>query len=166
MLGAAVSTIASHQVAQAIKLLTGNIDRLDRSLLSIDVWLNQHRSLDISNARKTGDCPCCVQGKFEFLNGLTGAEATSLCGRNAVQISPPHKDSQQPDMNLSTVALNLKEHGSFTVTEYLLHGQFTNEHGKKGVPVELTLFPDGRAIIKGTDEPEVARSIYAKYIGN
>lgn len=166
VLGAAVSIIASHQVAQAIKLLTGNIDRLDRSLLSIDIWLNQHRTLDVSTARKTGDCSCCAQGNFEFLFGQTGGEAVSLCGRNAVQISPHLNDSKQLDMDLSSIALNLKEHGSFTVNEYLLHGQFTNEHGKNGDVVELTLFPDGRAIVKGTDEPEFARSIYAKYIGN
>ena len=166
VLGAAVSIIASHQVAQAIKLLTGNIDRLDRSLLSIDIWLNHHRTLDVSTARKTGDCPCCDQGIFEFLFGQTGGEAISLCGRNAVQISPHLNDSKRLDMDLSSIALNLKEHGSFSVNEYLLHGQFTNEQGNKGIPIELTLFPDGRAIVKGTDEPEFARSIYAKYIGN
>ena len=166
VLGAAVSIIASHQVAQAIKLLTGNIDRLDRSLLSIDVWLNQHRNLDVSTARNLCDCPCCAQGNFEFLFGQTGGEATSLCGRNAVQINPQINDSDMLNIDLSAIALNLNEHGSFTVNEYLLHGQFTNEQGKDGIPVELTLFPDGRAIVKGTDEPEFARSIYAKYIGN
>ena len=166
VLGSAVSIIASHQVAQTIKLLTGNVDRLDRSLLSIDVWLNQHRTLDISSARKSSNCPCCVQGKFEFLSGQTGGEATSLCGRNAVQISPQLNDSDQSEMDLSSIALNLKDHGSFTVNEFLLHGHFTNEQGKNGDAVELTLFPDGRAIVKGTAEPEFARSIYAKYIGN
>ncbi|MCH8823664.1 MAG: ThiF family adenylyltransferase [Planctomycetes bacterium] len=166
VLGAVVSIIASHQVAQAIKLLTGNMDRLDRSLLSIDVWLNQHRTLDVSTARNTSDCPCCVKGEFEFLFGQTGGEATSLCGRNAVQINPQKSESEQPNMDLSSIALNLNKHGTFTVNQYLLHGQFTNEQGKNGIPVELTLFPDGRAIVKGTDEPEFARSIYAKYIGN
>ena len=165
VLGAVVTMIAAHQCAQAIKLLTGNLDKVDRSLLSIDVWSNDRRTLDISGARSSDDCPCCVQGDFEYLEGRTGTAVTSLCGRNAVQISPASEESGPKQLDLSAMASKLSPHGSFTPNAYLLHGTFANEHGANGESIELTLFPDGRAIIKGTDDLGTARSIYAKYVG-
>ncbi len=163
VLGPAVSTIASHQVAQAIKLLTGNLAALDRSLYSIDVWENTTRRLDVSAARSAGNCPCCVRGRFEFLTGESSSTTTTLCGRNAVQISPPSPAGGTLD--LERLAERLSAHGTFTHNGYLLHGRFNGPGGDNG-PFELTLFPDGRAIIKGTTEPETARSIYAKYVGS
>ena len=160
-----VTMIAAHQCAQAIKLLTGNLDKVDRSLLSIDVWSNDRRTLDISGARDSDACPCCVQGNFEYLEGRTGGAVTSLCGRNAVQISPASEESGPKQLDLSAMASKLSPHGSFTPNAYLLHGTFANEHGANGESIELTLFPDGRAIIKGTSDLGAARSIYAKYVG-
>ncbi len=163
VLSPAVSMIAAHQVAQAIKLLTGNVAAMDRALYSIDVWQNTTRRLDVAAARRAGTCPCCVAGRFEFLAGDSSSATTTLCGRNAVQISPP--PSAGGNLDLALLAGRLSAHGTFTHNGYLLHGRFDGPDGDNG-PYELTLFPDGRAIIKGTTEPETARSIYAKYIGS
>jgi adenylyltransferase/sulfurtransferase len=162
VLGPAVAIIAAHQVAQAIKLLTGNLDALDRSLLSIDVWQNRTHRFDVGGARDAKTCPCCGEGRFEFLAGEATSATTALCGRNAVQISPADPEAS---LDLGGVASRLAAHGSFRHNGYLVHGRFTAETDNRGNQLELTLFPDGRAIIRGTTEPEAARSIYAKYVG-
>ncbi len=162
VLGPVVTMIAAHQAIQALKLLTGNIDALDRSLLSVDVWTNESRSFDISAARSAASaCQCCVRGEFEFIEGESASATTSLCGRNAVQVTP----SAPGRLDLKDVAARLTPHGDFTSNAFLLRGQFRAERNGQGEALELTLFPNGRAIIKGTSQPDVARSIYAKYIG-
>jgi adenylyltransferase/sulfurtransferase len=161
VLGPAVAMIAAHQVAQIIKLLTGNLGALDRSLLSIDVWRNQARRFDVAGARQP-TCPCCGAGRFEFLAGDAASATTALCGRHAVQITPAEAGST---LDLDRIAAQLVAHGDFTHNGYLVHGQFTAETGDEGGPLGLTLFPDGRAIIRGTAEAETARSIYARYVG-
>jgi adenylyltransferase/sulfurtransferase len=164
VLGAAVATIAAHQAAQAIKLLTDNRDAIDRSLLSIDVWQNRTQRFDVKGARAAG-CPCCGEGRYAFLAGETGSATTALCGRNAVQITPPRVAGVDGGLDLEQIAARLSAHGEFSHNGYLVHGRFSAETDSRGEPVELTLFPDGRAIIKGSTKPEAARSIYAKYVG-
>ena len=110
-------------------------------------------------------CPCCAEGRFDFLCGRAGSATTSLCGRNAVQITPADQAEDAGRVDLDKVATRLANHGTFTHNGYLLHGRFITETNTKGDPIELTLFPDGRAIIKGAAEPDAAKSIYAKYIG-
>jgi adenylyltransferase/sulfurtransferase len=166
VLGPAVATIAAHQVAQTIKLLTGNLDALDRSLLSIDVWRNQTQRFDVGRARDARSCPCCGEGRFEFLAGEAASATTSLCGRNAVQITPAGAEGGGSGLDLAGLATRLGAHGDFRHNGYLVHGRFHAETDGQGEPLELTLFPDGRAIIRGTAEPEAARSIYAKYVGS
>jgi adenylyltransferase/sulfurtransferase len=163
VLGPAALTVAAHQAAQAIKILTGNLEALDRSLLSIDLWENVTRRFDIGAARR--DCACCVQGTFEYLAGGGESATTSLCGRNAIQISPS-RDGRPACMDLALLAERLAAHGTFNHNGYLLHGRFARERSAGDQPIELTLFPDGRAIIKGTNEPDAARSIYARYVGS
>lgn len=163
VLGPAVAMIAAHQATQAIKLLAGNLAALDRSLLSLDVWDNSLRRFDVAGARNADGCPCCGLGRFEHLLGEARSATTTLCGRNAVQITPPQ--GRTDSLDLGEIAARLAAHGSFTHNGYLLHGCFGTEVGA-GDPVELTLFPDGRAIIKGTTEQDAARSIYARYVGS
>jgi adenylyltransferase/sulfurtransferase len=162
VLGPAVAVIAAHQSTQAIKLLTGNIDAVDRSLLSLDLWTNELRRFDVSGAR-SAECPCCGRGEFAFLHGETGSAALSMCGRNAVQVSPALNADFIMDLN--ELAARLAPHGSFTVNEYLLRGELRSERNGKGEAIELTVFPNGRAIIKGISEPDAARTIYSRYVG-
>jgi molybdopterin-synthase adenylyltransferase len=164
VLGSAVAMIAAHQVAQAIKLLTGNLAAVDRSLMSIDVWSNEFRRFDVS-AALSESCPCCGLGRFEFLEGSSSGATTSLCGRSAVQVSPATSSSGDGRLDLAQIAGRLAPHGEFTHNKFLLRGEFRAERGDNGAAIELTLFPNGRAIIKGTTEPDKARTIYAKYVG-
>ena len=173
VLASAVAMVAHHQVTQAIKLITGNFDAVDRSLISIDVWQNEFRRLDVSSARGESGCVCCGERRFEFLHGEAGSSATSLCGRGAVQINPRIAAGASANLDrgadsgidLALLASRLAEHGDFTANEHLLRGRFARESGESGEPVELTVFPDGRAIVGGTGRPEFARAIYDRYIG-
>jgi len=169
VLGSVVGMVAHHQVAQAIKLLTGNIDAVDRSLVTIDAWSNEFRRLDVSRAR-AGDCPCCVERRFEHLPGAVGSAATSLCGRGAVQINPRLAAGRavggSPGIDLRALAERLRPHGEFTVNDFLLRGALRDERrDDSDEPVELTVFADGRAIVAGTGRPEFARTIYDRYVG-
>lgn len=167
VLGPIVMMIAAHQAAQAIKLLTGNVAAVDRSLLSIDAWGNDIRRFDVSGARNP-QCPCCGLGRFDFLHGESGQLAAALCGRDAVQISPAAaRDGAAIDrtIDLAAFAQRLAPHGSFTHNRFLLRGAFAHERDEHGRSLELTLFPNGRAIIKGVATAEHARTIYARYIG-
>ncbi|MHC4109220.1 MAG: ThiF family adenylyltransferase [Planctomycetota bacterium] len=161
VLGPVVSMIAAHQACQALKLLTGHLEAIDRTLLSIDAWTNEIRRVDVARARAAADCPCCAGGEFSFLAGEGGSAATSLCGRNAVQITPPEAHI----VDFDHLAARLAPHGNFTHNRFLLRGSFNAERSQDGEPLELTLFTNGRAIVRGTTEPQVARSIYAKYVG-
>lgn len=158
VMSSTVGLIANFQVTETLKILTGNFDRVCRTLLNIDLWANQIMQLKVTNARDTSDCPCCVQRQFEYLDGKAGASTTALCGRNAVQLRP----RQQTDaIDLAALATRLDAHGEVMTNEFMLRARITDndEH------YEITLFPDGRTIVKGTGEPGVARNIVAKYIG-
>jgi adenylyltransferase/sulfurtransferase len=159
VLGPVVTTIGSHQVSEALKVLTGNYARIRRTLLSIDLWWNESHSLGVERVREHGDCPCCKGRRFEFLAGEIGSSATVLCGRNAVQV----RQRLTPEaLDFGALSIRLGEHGRVTSNEYLLRAHITDSDKD----YELTLFRDGRAIIKGTDQPETARGLYARFIGS
>jgi adenylyltransferase/sulfurtransferase len=158
VLGPAVSIIANFQAAEAIKILTGNFSQVNPRLLNIDLWTNMITQLDLGRSWEESDCPTCKQGKFDYLDGKTGSSATSLCGRDAVQLL--HKQGGAK-INLDALALRLQAHGPVTLNEFLLRAAI-RDNGKN---YEISLFNDGRAIIKGTGDAAEARSIYAKYVG-
>lgn len=167
VLGSVVGLIAHHQAIQTIKLLVGAVDAVDRSLLSIDVWRNETRRLNIAGARRD-DCPCCGARRFDSLDGAAGAGLTTLCGRGAVQVNPAvdgdiARDSSRLD--LQRIGDRLAPHGTFTATPYLLRGRLMREKGDENRTVEMTLFPDGRAIFTNISRPEQARTLYDRYIG-
>jgi adenylyltransferase/sulfurtransferase len=164
VLGPAVMTIAAHQATQTIKLLVGALAALDRTLLSVDVWSNQHRRVDVAAARRA-DCPCCAAGRFEYLEGRATSSATSLCGRNAVQVAAPDGPGREQLLDLDELCRRLAAHGRFEHNGFLLRGTFSSERSSGGDPIELTLFPNGRAVLSGITEPEIARALYARYIG-
>jgi adenylyltransferase/sulfurtransferase len=166
VLGAVTTTIGAHQAAEAIKILAGRPEAASRALLEIDMWSGRQRRLDVSAARRVSGeqpCECCVQHRYPYLSGDLAADSTVLCGRNAVQVNPP-LDLVTQRLDLDALAARLRPHGVFEATRVMLRGRLTGKNGEEGL--ELTVFPDGRAIIRGTLEPALARSIYARYVGS
>ena len=145
-----IASISAIQTTEALKILTGNSGDLHKSLIQIDVWQNDWRKIKLGKSNE--DCECCGKRNFEFLSAEANEFSVVLCGRNAVQIAP--KPTQ---IDLKNLAEKLKSHGEIKLNEYLL--RLTIED------YELTVFRDGRAIIRGTDDVTLARSIYAKFIG-
>ncbi len=146
-----ISSISAIQTTEALKILTGNFDKLHKSLIQIDVWQNDWRKIKLGKPNE--DCECCAKQNFEFLDAEASEFSAVLCGRNAVQIAP-----KPTEIDLKNLAEKLKSHGEIKLNEYLLRLTFED--------YELTIFRDGRAIIRGTDDVSTARSIYAKYIGS
>jgi adenylyltransferase/sulfurtransferase len=159
VLGPAAQIVASFEAAEALKILTGNFERVSPTMLSFDLWANSVRQLKVAAAYDRGDCPCCKHRTFEYLNGDLGSGATTLCGRDAVQIRQK-RDAE--DVDLEAIAVSLAAHGAVKVNAFMLRASLVD----RGRSYEITLFPDGRAIVKGTHEPNVARSLYAKFIGS
>jgi molybdopterin-synthase adenylyltransferase len=158
VLGSVVAIIANRQAAESLKILTGNFDRVSRTLLNLDLWANEILQLKVNKAYEKGNCPCCKQRRFEYLDGKTGSSAASLCGRNAVQL---RQKQDSKDVDLGAIATRLGKQGQVSINEFMLRVQIRDNDKD----YEVTLFPDGRAIVKGTDEPKVARSVFAKYVG-
>jgi molybdopterin/thiamine biosynthesis adenylyltransferase len=149
ILNSAVSLAASIAATEALKFLVGATEHLRRTLLSFDVWQNDRA--EITAGKPCPGCPTCDLREFPHLAG-EGRPHITLCGRNSVQI---HERSRPLD--LTALSERLRPHGAVRHSDFVL--KFWRE------PYELTLFPDGRAIIKGTTDPAVARSLYARYIG-
>ena len=158
VISSAVGVVANLEVAETLKVLTRNFAQVSRTLLNLDLWFNEIMQLKVADAREKSDCPCCVQRRFVYLDGKAGSSAATLCGRNAVQLR--HRQDAEA-FDLDAVAERLRRHGNVTVNRFMLRGALRDG----GQPFEITLFPDGRAIIKGTDDAGVARGIYAKYVG-
>lgn len=149
ILNSAVEHAASLAAAEALKLLVGAEDRLRGTLLSFDVWLNQRS--EIRSSTPQPGCRACARGEFPHL-AAEGRAHITLCGRNSVQIH-----EQNRPINLAEMEERLRPHGRVRHNDFVL--KFW--HGAH----ELTLFPDGRAIVKGTTDTAVARSLYARYVG-
>jgi len=147
-----VSIVSSLQVTEAIKLLTGNVSDLHGSLMQVDVWNNNWRKIDPGPPRP--ECLTCGLLSFESLAPDANRDAAVLCGRDAIQILPATPTS----INFQSLAARLESVGDVKFNDYLLRFRTGN--------FELTVFPDARSIIRGTDEINTARSLYAKYIGN
>jgi adenylyltransferase/sulfurtransferase len=150
ILNSAVNLAASIAATEAFKVLVGADAWVRRTLLSFDVWSNQHAEVRAEDPRP--GCRACGDREFLHLAGAGRAHIT-LCGRNSVQIHERHRP-----IDFSEVSQRLKPHGAVRHNDFVL--KFWPE------PYEMTLFPDGRAIIKGTTDTAVARSLYARYVGS
>lgn len=159
VLGPVVSIIANYQSIEALKILTGNWKAINPHMLSIDVWENTTKQFKVRRAYDVGECVCCKKRDFEFINGKFGSSTTTLCGRNAVQLS--QKITAGEKLDFDDIAGRLRPHGQVVANKFMIRAEIQDN----GQPYEITLFKDGRAIIKGTKESNTARSIYAKYVG-
>lgn len=149
IIGPVIHAITAFQVTIALQVMTGT--EVPRKILHIDLWKGQWRSVQMGAARP--DCRCCQKKSFDFLSGDSQSLTTRLCGRNAIQIRPAERSS----IDLEKLADHLEKNMTVLLTPYLLRVQDDSN--------ELILFSDGRAIIKGTDEPTEARSIYSRIVG-
>ncbi len=149
ILNVAASTIASIQAAYALKILAGGWEGARAAISTIDSWQGRLRSIDAP--ARAADCPCCGRREFPFLEERELPPAR-LCGRNAVQI----RGRERP-LDLLALRMRLEPLGAVKANEYTLRFSVNG--------YEMTIFADGRAIVKGTDDPGVARGIYAKYVG-
>jgi len=152
----AVQYVAAVQVAECVKLLVGARTALRRTLLSADLWRNDFRQLQ--PPPRDPDCRVCQQRDFQHLRGERRPHIT-LCGRDSVQI---HEHDRVVDF--AQLGPRLAAHGRVRHNAHVL--KFWLDEPGGGAGLELTLFPDGRAMIKGTTDPAVARSLYARFIGS
>lgn len=154
-----VSIIASFQAAEALKILAGKTEAINRELFIIDVWSNTTKRMKIAPlAGRKGQCPCCAKRQYDWLDGAEGTQTTKLCGRNAVQVTP----RVGTKLDLSSLAKQLQASGTVNANRFLLKFAVADA----GEDCEFTIFPDGRAIIKGTDDSDRAKTLYAKYVGH
>jgi adenylyltransferase/sulfurtransferase len=153
VLASAASMVASMQVVLAIKMLLGKDVTEVAKLMTLNAWDGRVRNVDVATARRE-DCVCCGQGKFEFLDRAGGLTVT-MCGRGAVQVRPAVATA----LDLDAVARRLGIAGETRRTEYFVRCQIDGK-------LALTVFGDGRAMVHGTADVGVARSIYARYVGN
>lgn len=150
ILNSAVNLVASIAATEALKLLVGARGKMRRTLLSWDAWANEHAEVAAASPR-TG-CRVCGERDFAHLAG-EGRPHITLCGRNSVQIHERERPVDFAEISSRLQPLGGVRHNGFVL-------KFWRE------PYEITLFPDGRAIVKGTTDTAIARSLYARYIGS
>ena len=151
VLGSVPGIIANLATLEGIKLLVGARERLNRGLTWIDPWYDSYQRTPIETP--VPDCPTCQSGQFDYLDRPAWKQAATLCGRDAVQVRPPAPVA----LDLPTLADRLAPIGEVQRGPHLVRLVVP--------PHELTIFRDGRAIVKGTSELGVARSLYARFVG-
>ena len=150
VLNSITAIVAAWQTAAALKIISGHGAEIDPKITVFDVWAGTTRQ--VAMPPRDENCPACAQRSCRHLNG-EGRPPISLCGRNAVQIH----DRKRP-LDLAALAGTLARLGTVHANDFALRfeiGEYV-----------MTVFPDGRAIIKGTVDPGLARSLYSRYIGN
>ncbi len=144
-----VHVVSSHQVAQTLRLLAGGAP--SGLLLRCDVWEDQWGLVSVAGPNP--DCPCCAGRRFRFLEGGSGDRIVKLCGRNAVQVFP----KERAEIDFPSLSRRIGTAGRTDFNEYMMRIDVEG--------YEIHLFPDGRSIIKGTEDAAQAKSVYARYIG-
>ena len=153
ILGPIINVVASIQACEAIKLLSGRREAISRSLQVFELWDNRIRQVKLEGLRTARDCPACSQRQLPWLAGQRGSHTAVLCGRNAVQLSQPERNT----ISLEKLESQLQGIGEVTRNDYLLRLAVDS--------YRITVFPDGRAIVAGTEDIAEARTVYARYIG-
>ncbi|RYG74958.1 thiazole biosynthesis adenylyltransferase ThiF [Lentibacillus lipolyticus] len=147
----AVNMVASYQVTETLKYLTGNHKALRNTLKTFDIWLNHQ--FDMKLSASDSDCPVCQNHEYPALNKSVENEETVLCGRDTVQI---HRETS---MDLAYWEKTLAPAASIQRTPFLLKAVFPEG-------IQFVLFKDGRVLVQGTEEPVQARIFYDRYIGS
>jgi len=150
----AVHAVAALQAMAAMQVLAGRIEELSRGMLEVDLWAGKWRRLDWGPP--AADCPCCRERRFDFLDDEADDSPVALCGRDMWQLGGPTSQTVDFADLASRLATVAKTPPVFN--RYLL--RFAVES------YEVTLFRDGRALVRGASRPEEARSIYARYLGH
>jgi molybdopterin-synthase adenylyltransferase len=150
VLNAAVGVIASVEAAEATKILAGKPEALHGRLVSTDVWTGRFQSIRVA---RQPDCRACVRREFTYLEGEAQPHI-AMCGRDSVQI---HERGRSLDLDELGRRISKVSAGNVHHNEFLLRFRVSS--------YEMTVFADGRAIVKGTKDPAVARSLYARYVG-
>lgn len=151
----AATMIAALQVTEVLKLLAGKSDAVRRTLLSIELWPWRTIELGGDDPKPVPDCPACGQRRFDWLEAKTDDRALAYCGRDAVQIVPA--DAAAGALDLAVLEERLAPH----------YETRHNGHVLRVVVPEatITVFDDGRALVSGTGEETLARSLYDRYVG-
>ncbi len=155
--GPAVAAIAALQAAEVIRFLTHGSPQMSATIASLDVWRRSMRMIDASGLGPRPDCVCCGRRRFEYLSSKRSDDEIALCGQDAVQVTV----GEDRRVDLVELAGRWRGLGVVVSSTALARLTFAGEERAR----EITVFADGRAIVKGTIRPEVARAIYARYVG-
>lgn len=151
ILNAAAGAIGSIQAGEAIKVLAGKPEALHGRLLSCDIWSGKFQSIHVA---RNPDCRACGRREFSYLQGNRQPHIT-MCGRDSVQI---HERGRRLDLGDLGQRLKSGAAAEVRTNKFLLRFRVA--------PYEMTVFADGRAIVKGTKDPAIARSLYARFVGS
>jgi adenylyltransferase/sulfurtransferase len=152
VLNSIVGIIAGIASTETLKILLQS-EQISQAMVWMDVWENTFERIELP---RQSDCPACGERRYDFLDARHGPSATSLCGRNAVQVRSLQTGTQER-LDFARLATRLEAVGKVNYNQYVLRLQVDD--------YDVTVFLDARAIIKGTDDQQLARSIYARYIG-
>ncbi len=154
VIGPIIHMVASYQATEALKLLVEDHAALHQRMIQLDLWTYHHSAIDMRQARKP-DCPCCARQQYDYLHQVLEEDTIqSLCGRNSVQIQPVRSTS----LSLEEWNHRLAEAGKVEANAFLLKFHIDKD-------LRIVLFPDGRAIVQGTDDVIRAKTLYSRYIG-
>ena len=153
VIGPIAGVIGSIQAIEAIKILTGKYESANKTLFEIDVWDTKAKQIDVSDLRGSNDCPTCKLHNYNFLEAEDGVMTTLLCGKNAVQVMC----RTVGNIDLGQLAERLASVSDVSSNEFMIKFKIKEN--------EFTVFPDGRAIITGTNDLSTAKSLYSKYLG-
>ena len=154
ILSSIINVIASIEACEALKILSGNRAAISRHLTIFDLWENRIHQMKLDSLQDNANCPTCGKTEFPWLAGERGSHSAVLCGRNSVQLSFPERSN----LSLDVLAEKLSSVGHLERNPFLLRLSVDD--------YKLTVFPDGRAIISGTEDVSEARTVYAKYVGS
>ncbi|MEH6891005.1 thiazole biosynthesis adenylyltransferase ThiF [Bacillus sp. JJ864] len=150
----AVSIVVSHQVAEALKVLVEDYEALREGLVSFDVWKNEYSCMNVQKLRNKHCLSCGEEAVYPYLSKENTSRAAVLCGRNTVQIRPPHKEQIHLSMYKNLLQNRVTD---LTVNPYLLSFSVENKR--------LVAFQDGRVLVHGTKDIAEAKTIYHRYFG-